>query len=477
MKNNLTILCILSVFNLLPKDIRAQESSNRFQGYAVFTFENENKPDANPVGYMPKYTEEFCVVSELLDHAQGKGAMNTSNKSPQNIKVENIPKIEGKYLMMSLNRESDMQTPIKSGGSNESTWFTFTVVPTIGNSIDFTKGLASLETYAVSSLNGPTIASYTLYYSIDDGNSWKMLQTKKGASITGPGFKGPVLINWKLNNIGVIKNKIHFLLDTVSLGQSNGVLSQRSIGIDNLAIYFDPIIGKNSGLVSINENRLQNTSVIEADDASGEVTKIEANSIEANKSNLINQGNDVVNNPIDELSARAPNAIAWVTSQLEVAMPNELRENFILHRENILDYQDIHQYDKKILDSAVVLCTAIINAVDERESTQLLAKLHVSKATSNFPLSNQALEARRNYKMSWPQFTRELEQREVLRVKQQHQGEVELHAQQAKWTKRAVFIRRSLDMHYSNFREAKRDAGMSPVKAEQGSKPESDMTE
>jgi hypothetical protein len=98
----------------------------------------------------------------------------------------------------------------------------------------------------------------------------------------------------------------------------------------------------------------------------------------------------------------------------------------------------------------------MMTAIDYRETSQAGANLQVSKAKADAPMSNQALEARRNYLMSWPQYEREVQQREVLEKKQTAAEDVELQAARAKWTEKAVILRKNLDQLYQSFRTAKR---------------------
>jgi hypothetical protein len=169
---------------------------------------------------------------------------------------------------------------------------------------------------------------------------------------------------------------------------------------------------------------------------------------------VINRDNDA--HPLDVLSSQAPNAIAWLTSSLEVPLPRELRENISVLREDILDKGTDDPASKAAYNAAAVLCKAMMTAIDYRETSQAGANLQVSKAKADAPMSNQALEARRNYLMSWPQYEREVQQREVLEKKQTAAEDVELQAARAKWTEKAVILRKNLDQLYQSFRTAKR---------------------
>jgi len=160
--------------------------------------------------------------------------------------------------------------------------------------------------------------------------------------------------------------------------------------------------------------------------------------------------------PLEVLATNAPNIISWLASPLDTIIPKELPKNITFIREDILDAGSNDPENKQLYDSAAVLCNAMISAVGHRERRQAEAKLEVAKAKADSPLSNQALNARRNYQMSWPQYEREVQQRSVLEKKRAAAEELEFKAEEAKWANKAIFIRQKLDQLFQDFRTKKR---------------------
>ena len=162
-------------------------------------------------------------------------------------------------------------------------------------------------------------------------------------------------------------------------------------------------------------------------------------------------------NPIDLLAQEGPNLIAWVSSPLNVKIPEDLRPNILLLRENMLDGQANNEKAKAMNAAGAELCDKLISSIDMKEKQQINAKLKVAQEKSRSLLTNQALEERRNYKMSWPQYEREVRQREVLAENKDDSVEVRTHELEVKWTVTAGDIRKSLDVKYSQFRAAMRN--------------------
>ena len=88
---------------------------------------------------------------------------------------------------------------------------------------------------------------------------------------------------------------------------------------------------------------------------------------------------------------------------------------------------------------------------------QAKANYNVAKRAVYSPLSNQALEARRNYKMSWPQYDREVEQRTILIQKKADNVSLESNKKDLEWTESAVGMRQKLDQLYQVFRHSLRN--------------------
>lgn len=161
-------------------------------------------------------------------------------------------------------------------------------------------------------------------------------------------------------------------------------------------------------------------------------------------------------NPLDLLAQEGSNMIAWVTSPLNVDIPDNFRANISLLREDLLDGHAKGSASPEIYQSAVELCSNLMACIDKKEKQQIDAKLRVAQAKQRSPLSNQALEARRNYLMSWPQYERENRQREVLSEEKADTTVVKASELELEWIETAGKLRKALDVKYSAYRAALR---------------------
>ncbi len=175
------------------------------------------------------------TTTDLTDQATGIGALSGSNQAGSNRKTNDFGTTP--TIQFSSNRESDAETPLASGGDNESTWTTFTVSASGGNALDFDGQLATADTFAEGTgLGGTVSADWTLYYSLDGGVNWTSLGTETGASIGGNGGESAATaVSWSLTSIGT-QTSVAFLLDPVSTGSTNGNVSQRGVAVGNLEV-------------------------------------------------------------------------------------------------------------------------------------------------------------------------------------------------------------------------------------------------
>jgi autotransporter-associated beta strand protein len=176
------------------------------------------------------------VLGSLTDMATGLGALSTSNQGASNRAL--ATGVNGNYLNFSCAREADAQTPVAAGGSNETTWTTVSVAPQPGGGqINFTGGAAVIDTYANTDQSNNTAANWALYYSTDSGSTWTIIGAAlAGQSTTTNGTKGPLGLTWDLSVIGNQTAPVLFALDAVATGGTNGVVTQRGVGFDNLVI-------------------------------------------------------------------------------------------------------------------------------------------------------------------------------------------------------------------------------------------------
>lgn len=162
---------------------------------------------------------------------------------------------------------------------------------------------------------------------------------------------------------------------------------------------------------------------------------------------------------LDTFSQLAPNASAWVLAGLDEGVPPNVRQNLAYIREDLLDeYKQKPKASQEAYKLAHQLCTTMINALDERDQTLVRAGFRAVQADASISGTNQALEVRRNYMMSWPQYAREQAQRaELIR-----QGAAGAHVGKAlpkvEWSTRTAKLRKTLDDLYAQFREALRQS-------------------
>jgi hypothetical protein len=162
---------------------------------------------------------------------------------------------------------------------------------------------------------------------------------------------------------------------------------------------------------------------------------------------------------LDTFSQLAPNASAWVLAGLDEGVPPNVRQNLTYIREDLLDeYKQKPKASQDAYKLAHQLCSTMITALDERDQTLVRAGFRAVQADANISGTNQALEARRNYMMSWPQYAREQAQRAEL-IRQGTAGaQVNKALPKVEWSNRTAALRRTLDDLYAQFREALRQS-------------------
>jgi hypothetical protein len=166
---------------------------------------------------------------------------------------------------------------------------------------------------------------------------------------------------------------------------------------------------------------------------------------------------------LDTFSQLAPNASAWVLAGLDEGVPPNVRQNLTYIREDLLDeYKQKPKASQDAYKLAHQLCSSMITALDERDQTLVRAGFRAVQADAGISGTNQALQARRNYMMSWPQYAREQAQRAEL-IRQGTAGaQVGKALPKVEWSTRTANLRKTLDGLYAQFREALRQSP--PVK-------------
>jgi hypothetical protein len=160
---------------------------------------------------------------------------------------------------------------------------------------------------------------------------------------------------------------------------------------------------------------------------------------------------------IDVLKEQAPNAIEWALAPLEQAVPGDIRQNLTFLREDLLDEG---KQQPKANAAAYTLgsqiCNTLLATLEERNQTLVRAGFRAVEANARTGVTSEALEARRNYKMSWPQFAREESQRAELKSQAINGAAVMSERPKVEWATRTTALRKTLDTLYAQFREALR---------------------
>jgi hypothetical protein len=171
----------------------------------------------------------------LFDQAAGTAALGQSVTGTFNRRASaagpgstSIP--EGSAsLFVSNNRENP-----GNGGAFD-TWFDFHISPDPGFQLDFTGQVATLDTYAFSTVTTGSGGNWELLADIGSGHSTVGgIQTGATASTLGTVIHQAV--SFDLSSLGVVSDIVYFRLNPIATGGTNGVTTQRSIGFDNLII-------------------------------------------------------------------------------------------------------------------------------------------------------------------------------------------------------------------------------------------------
>ncbi len=162
-------------------------------------------------------------------------------------------------------------------------------------------------------------------------------------------------------------------------------------------------------------------------------------------------------NLIEILSEQAPNALEWALAPLDRTTPPDIRQNLTILREDLSD--EGAKKPTAIADAYKLgrqLCNDLIATLNERDQALVRAGYTTAQANANIAVTNQSLEARRNYQMRWPQYFRERDQRDELRKQKDDGAALAKQRPALEWAARGAQIRKSLDALYAQFREAAR---------------------
>jgi hypothetical protein len=161
---------------------------------------------------------------------------------------------------------------------------------------------------------------------------------------------------------------------------------------------------------------------------------------------------------IDVIKDQGPNATEWALTPLDEAIPTDVRQNLTFLREDLLDEgKKAAQSSPEAYKLASDYCDKLLTALSQREIARVQAGYQGAQADANKATSTQALDARRNYQMSWPQFSREESQRAALRESETNTADVKKERLKVEWATRAEQMRQHLDTIYRQLREAMRE--------------------
>jgi len=160
---------------------------------------------------------------------------------------------------------------------------------------------------------------------------------------------------------------------------------------------------------------------------------------------------------IGVIKDQGPNATEWALTPLDEAIPADIRQNLTFLREDLLDEgKKAAKASPEAYKLASDYCDKILTALDQRDLARVNAGYRASQADADKRTSTQALDARRNHQMSWPQYAREESQRAALRENETDKADVKKERLKVDWATRSVRMRSYLDDLYRQLREAMR---------------------
>jgi hypothetical protein len=160
---------------------------------------------------------------------------------------------------------------------------------------------------------------------------------------------------------------------------------------------------------------------------------------------------------IQVIKDQGPNATEWALTPLDEAIPADIRQNLTFLREDLLDEgKKAAKASPEAYKLASDYCDKLLAALSQREVARVKAGYQAAQADANKATSTQALDARRNDQMSWPQFSREESQRAALRESETNKADVKKQRLKVEWATRAEQMRSYLDNTYRQLREAMR---------------------
>ena len=162
---------------------------------------------------------------------------------------------------------------------------------------------------------------------------------------------------------------------------------------------------------------------------------------------------------LPSFSQQIPNITAWVLAPLDETVPAGIRQNLTFLREDLADEAKRKPAASlAAYQAGTQLCTTLLAILDERNQAQVRAGFRGVEANARTGITSQALEARRNYMMSWPQYAREGAQRAELKSQAINNAQVMKERPKVEWSQRTTQLSKILDNLYAQFRAALRQS-------------------
>jgi len=162
---------------------------------------------------------------------------------------------------------------------------------------------------------------------------------------------------------------------------------------------------------------------------------------------------------LEVLSEQAPNATEWALAPLDRQLPPDIRQNLTYLREDLLDEAKAKpKASPKAYALGAQLCQLLLATIAERTQTAVLAGYTAAQAEADIHVDSQSLSARRNYKMSWPQFAREKAERAELLRQQVGHADLKKERTTVDWENRTESLRKILEGIYAQYRAALRES-------------------
>lgn len=254
-----------------------------------------------------------------------------------------------------------------------------------------------------------------------------------------------------INNELQLPKEVHFLPNGELKTSAGEVWHWRLEGPQAVRVFFEPGV---VGIVLVTDASWQSMTWNGGRQA---VAATRLSSSPPAAGTIVNIQTDANQPRIEVIKDQGPNATEWALTPLDEAIPSDIRQNLTFLREDLLDEgAKAAKSTPEAYKLASDYCDKLLAALDQRELARVNAGYRAAQADANKATSTQALDARRNHQMSWPQYAREESQRAALRENETNKADVKKERLKVEWATRATQMRSYLDNLYRQLREAMR---------------------